>query len=68
MQNKFEETSGILFPQINFLHGAGYAIDIGSTFNPTGLSAPSHVVDCVSLANDWYVVGDELRKAMNANE
>ena len=52
MQKTVKGTSYVLFPSMKFLNSAGYTLDIGNTFNDTNLIAPSHIIDCASIAND----------------
>ena len=55
-----------LLKGVGFISGVACAIDMGATFANYDTSPTSEMVDCAALANDWLVVGDELRKAMNA--
>jgi len=60
--------SSLFIPQIGIFTNAGCVIDIGGTFNTSNLFEPSNIIDNISLANDWNIVGDELKKAMCSYE
>ena len=53
-----------LFATPGFLAGMGAAIDIGGTMAMFNESPSPEFADALALANDWAVVGGEMRKAM----
>ena len=54
-----------LFARPNFISGMGMAIDLGATMTQYNVSETPEEADALALNNDWAVVGEEMRKAIN---
>ena len=59
------KATDFLFAKPNFVSGMGRAIDLGATMTQYNLSDTPEEADAKALYNDWFVVGDEIRKAAN---
>lgn len=59
-----------LFAMPSFLSGVSRALDLGATFDQSAynLSQTTEEADTWALANDWAVVGQDLRAALKASE
>ena len=58
-------TPDFLVAKNSFLRGAARALDLGSTINKQSYnqSSTSDEADCRAIANDWNMVGSDIRKA-----
>lgn len=54
-----------LFAKPTFLSGMGAAIDLGGTMVMFNESSSPDEADYLALANDWIMVGNDIRNAMN---
>jgi hypothetical protein len=54
----------------SFLSGASRTLDLGATFDDSAynVSKTTEEADTWALANDWAVVGQDLRAALKASE
>ena len=60
------DVSSLLVPNMGFVKGMAHVLDLGDTFTVYNISPTPEKADRTALANDWFVVGREMEKAMNA--
>ncbi len=53
-----------LFAQPSFVSGAARILDLGGTFDCYNISPTPADADHCALVNDWNVVGQDLREAI----
>ena len=58
--------SSLLCADTVFFRGMARSLDLGSTMTVYNASPSGNIADRNALANDWRVVGDEIRKAMQS--
>ena len=54
-----------LFAKPAFLSGIGAVIDLGGTMVRFNESSSPEEADYLAIANDWIMVGNDIRNAMN---
>lgn len=54
-----------LYARPSFVEGVARLIDFGNTLQVYNSSLSSEQADFLALASDWYVIGDDLREAMD---
>jgi hypothetical protein len=57
-------SSDFLFAQPSFLSGAARVLDLGGTYDSYNTSDSAEEADFTALQMDWYVVGNDLRDAI----
>ncbi|ACK67405.1 hypothetical protein PCC8801_3437 [Rippkaea orientalis PCC 8801] len=57
--------TGFLYARPSFAEGIARLIDFGNTLQVYNTSFSDEQADFLALASDWYVLGDDLRNAMN---
>lgn len=57
--------TGFLYARPSLFEGVARLVDFGNTLQVYNSSYSSEQADFLALASDWYVVGDDLRDAMN---
>lgn len=60
--------SSLLYADTGFFKGMAHSLDLGSTMTMYNDYSNSGITDCDTLAHDWRVVGEEIRKAMQSYE
>lgn len=57
--------TGFLYARPSLVEGIARLIDFGNTLEAYNSSLSPDQADFLALASDWYVIGDDLRGAMN---
>ena len=58
--------SDFLYARPSFFEGAARIFDMGGTLIVYNESDATTIADTRAIAMDWYVVGEDIRQAMNA--
>lgn len=66
MLKKTAVSTSYLVATPSFLTGYARALDIAGTFDSYNTSESESEADEIALANDWRVVGSQMREAMAA--
>lgn len=55
-----------LFPRMDFLIGAGSILDLFASFFTFNASTSEEAADSTAIESDFGVVGEDIRKSLNA--
>lgn len=64
MNSKSTICTEYLFARPSFLSGAARVLDLGGTFDEYNTSRTGDDADARALSNDWIVVGEAMRDAI----
>ena len=66
MYKKVSKFTSCLIATPSFLSGYARALDVAGTFDSYNTSESEREADREAIANDWEVVGTQMREAMSA--
>ncbi|NES96941.1 MAG: hypothetical protein F6K32_17225 [Desertifilum sp. SIO1I2] len=59
------QLTGFLYARPSLFEGVARLIDFGNTLQVYNSSLSPEQADFLALASDWYVVGEDIKEAMN---
>jgi hypothetical protein len=68
MGNIDDSLTFFLFARPSFLEGMGRALDMGGTLQLFNDSQTTSEADRIALANDWRMIGRDLKAAIDKHE
>jgi hypothetical protein len=65
MFTKSNNVTDFLFATPSFLTGAGTVMNLAGSSYQFNVSSTSDEADCLAIKNDFYIIGNDLKKAIS---